>query len=124
MELEQPVLAVHGGDGLVGRQVQHHGVEFVGDLQLFGHRDKTGGVFGTGEFFLEGVQPKAVVDALVEDAAQLVVPLQDQQVLHAVPAGLHSGRQPGGAAADDNKIYVFHGISPLQRVLVGADDDL
>ena len=30
----QPVLPVHGGDGLIRRQIQHHGVQLIGDAQL------------------------------------------------------------------------------------------
>src|SRR5699024_6545042 len=113
VQLEQAVGAVHGGDGLVGGQVQHHGVELIGDAQLPGLGDVAGGVLGAGQLLPEGVQAKAVVDALVQDAAQFAVPLQDQQVLHPVPARFDGGGQAGGPAADDDKVYVFHRGSPL-----------
>ena len=112
MELEQAVLPVHRRDGLVRRKVQHHRVEFVGDAQRLGLPDEPVGVFGAGEFLLKGVQAEPAVDALVENAPQLAVPFQHQQVLHPLPAGFHRRGQPRRAAADDDKIYLFHPLRP------------
>ena len=75
MQLEQAVRFVHGGHGLVRRQVQHHGIEFVGNLQFLSLGDEPGRILGTGQFLFKGVQAKAVVDALVQNAAQFAVAL-------------------------------------------------
>ena len=75
MQLEQAVRFVHGGHGLVRRQVQHHGIEFIGDVQFFRLGDEPGRVLGAGQFLFKGVQAKAVVDALVQNAAQFAVAL-------------------------------------------------
>ena len=83
-----PSVAVHGGDRLVAGQVQHHGVQLVGDTELLRLLNEAGRVLGAGQLLLEGVQAEAVVDALVQNAAQLVVPLEDEQVLHPVAGGL------------------------------------
>ncbi len=56
-------------------QVQHHGIEFVGNLQFLSLGDEPGRILGTGQFLFKGVQAKAVVDALVQNAAQFAVAL-------------------------------------------------
>ena len=112
VQLEQAVRFVHGRHGLIRRQIQHHGVELILDAQRLHLRDEPCGVLGAGQFFFEGMQPETVVDALVQDAAQLTVALQNQNVLHAVFACRHGCRQPGRAAADDDQIYIFHCRSP------------
>ena len=114
MKLEQTVGLVHGGDGFIRRQIQHHGVQLVGDIQLLHLPDEPSGVFRTGQLLLKGVQAEAVVDALVQNAAQFVVPLQDQNVLNSCVPGSDSGSQTGGTAADDNEI-VFSHDSPSLR---------
>ena len=63
--VKDAVVGVDGGYGPIRRDVQYHGVELVGDLPLFYLRDKAGGVLRPGQFFLEGVEPEAVVDALI-----------------------------------------------------------
>ena len=65
LEGKDAVGGVDGGYGPIRRDVQYHGVELVGDLPLFYLRDKAGGVLRPGQFFLEGVEPEAVVDALI-----------------------------------------------------------
>ena len=75
MQLEQAVRFVHGGHGLVRCQVQHHGVELVGNLQFLSLGDEPGRILGTGQFLFKGVQAKAVVDALVQNTAQFAVAL-------------------------------------------------
>ena len=59
-------------------------LSFIFDAQRLHLRDEPRGILGAGQFFLECMQPKTVVDALVQDAAQLAVALQNQNVLHAV----------------------------------------
>ena len=65
----------------------------MGDPQLDGFLNEPGGVLRPGELFLKGVQPKPAVDALVQNAAQLRLPLQDQHVLGAAfPGGNGRGQ--------------------------------
>ena len=71
--------------------------------------NKAAGVLRARELLLEIVQAKAVVDALIEDAAQLRVALQDQHPPGAVLMGAQSGRQSGGAAAYYD--YIIHGLT-------------
>ena len=75
MQLEQAVRFVHGGHGPVRCQVQHHGVELVGNLQFLSLGDEPGRVLGAGQFFFKSMQAKTVVDALVQNAAQFAVAL-------------------------------------------------
>ena len=74
------------------------------DAQGEGFVDVELGVGGAGQIFLEHLQPEAVVDALQEDAAQLEIALDDQNVFGAVLAGGDGGRQPARAAADDDHV--------------------
>ena len=115
VELEQPVLPVHGGDGLIRRQIQHHGVQLIGDAQLLHLLNEPPGILGAGELLLKGVQAEAVVNALVQDAAQLVVPLQDEDIPQARLVGRRRSSQPRRAAADDDKFVFSHGLSPSLR---------
>ena len=71
--------------------------------------DKAVSVLGAGQLLLEGVQTEAVVDALVEDAAELFVTLEDKHVLCAAVIRRDCRRQSCGAAADDHDIILlFH----------------
>ena len=114
LQLEQTVLTVHGGDNLVSAQIQDHGVQLVGDTQLLHLLDEAAGVFGTGQLFLEGVQTETVMDALVQNAAQFVVALQDQNVLNTCLVGSDSSCQTGGTAADNYEFIFSHGVPLLK----------
>ena len=110
LDLEQAVNLVHGGDDLVRADGEDHGQELIFDAALKHLVDEALGVLGAGQLLLEGVQAEAVVDALVQDAAQLVVALQDQDApIPGVVCG-NRCRKTGGAAADDNNI-IFHGAT-------------
>jgi hypothetical protein len=65
------------------------------------------GVFGSGELLAKTMQPEAVVDALVEDTAQNLVPFNEQHILAAVLAGGDSRRYAGRSASDDNDIAFY-----------------
>ena len=54
------------------------------------------------------MQAEAVVDALVQNAAQLAVALQDQNVAQACVIGRARRGKAGGAAADNGKLTGFH----------------
>ena len=71
------------------------------------------GVLGARQLLAEGVQAEACVDALVEDAPQLLVPLDNEDVLHALFPGSDSGGQTRRASADDGKLYLFHACTSL-----------
>ena len=62
---------------LVRGDVKNHGVQTDVNAGLTYHVDEAPGILRAGQFFLEIVQTEAVVDALVENAAQLAVALDD-----------------------------------------------
>ena len=67
--------------------------------------DKAARVLGARQLLLEIMQAEAVVDALVEDAAQLVVALQNQDAARArLARGLQAAASPAGPAADDDDV--------------------
>ena len=74
---ENAVIAVHGGDGAVDVDVHDHRVELVFDAAFEDLFNKARGVFGAGQRFFERVQAKAVVNSLIEDAAQFEVAFED-----------------------------------------------
>ena len=107
VDLDQSFLAVDRRNMLICADGQYHRVEFIFDLAFKRLRDVTRSVFRAGQLFAEGVQAEAVVDALVQDAAQLHVALKDQDALAACVICRDSRRQTGGAAADDDNV-IFH----------------
>ena len=73
------------------------------------------GVLGAGELLMEGVQAKARVDALVQDAAQLAAALQNEDIPQTRVVGGCGGGQSGGTAAHDGQLYSFHESTSLVR---------
>ncbi len=61
-------------------------------------------VLGAGELLLERVEAEAVVDALVEDAAEAVVALDHDDGVASGVAGGDGRGEAGGAAADDDDV--------------------
>ena len=114
LNLLEAVLPGHAGDHLVGGHVDDHGLGLIGDLigqDLF---DEPLGVLGAGQLLLEGVEAEAVVDALLEDAAQPLFTVQDQDVAGAGFIGADRRSQARRAAADDENIRITH-CSPSSK---------
>ena len=103
-DAEHAVRAVHRGHGLVRRDVHDHRVELVLDIALENFVDKARGIFRAGQLFFKGVQAETVVDALIEDAAELSVALEDEDALAAGISGGRSCGKSGRTAADDDDI--------------------
>ena len=96
---------------LVRGDIQHHGVQTDVNAGLTYHVDEAPGILRAGQLFLEIVQTEAVVDALVEDAAQLTVALDDaDRATACFPCGIRSGQTCRAAA--DNHEFVFHASVP------------
>ena len=102
-----------------GHQLQHHRVQPDFHAGLFQQADVAAGVLRAGQLLAKAVQAEAVVDALVQNAAQLAVPLQNQHPAQALLPGLAGGGKAGGAAADDDQLVVClivsHGRAPPWR---------
>ena len=97
-------------DLFIRRDLQHHGAQLHPDASGAQHFNVAPGVLRAGELFAETVQPEAVVDALVQDAAQLVVTLQNQNIAQAVlPCAVGCGKACRAAADDDQ---INHGWFP------------
>ena len=65
------------------RDVQHHRAADNRDAERIRLVDKPLRVFGAGQLLLEAVEPEAVVDALLQNAARRVVTLEDKDVRRA-----------------------------------------
>ena len=62
-------------------------MEPAGNAPLMDPLDIPGGVLRPRQLLAEGMQTEAVVNALIEDAAQLPVPLQNQDAADAAVKG-------------------------------------
>ena len=97
-------------DLFVRGDLQHHGAQLhphAGGMQQF---NASAGILRAGELLAKAVQAKAIVDALVQDAAQFVVPLQNQNIAQAVlPCAVSCGKACRAAADDDQ---INHGDFP------------
>ena len=91
-------------DLLVRGHFQHHGVQLHLYAGVLEHIDEPSGVLGTGELLAKPVETKAVVDALVQDAAQFLVTLQDQDVPETAFPCFAGGCKTSRTAADNHQI--------------------
>ena len=113
LDLNEPRLRSGDGKHPVLGKIQHHGAQQIGNVHLLHPVNESPGVLGARQLLAEGVQTEACVDALVEDAPQLLVPLDNEDVLHALFPGSDSGSQTRRASADDGKLYLFHACTSL-----------
>lgn len=84
---------------LFRRNFQRHGFQtniYACGVDLF---NKPSGILGAGEFFLKIVKAKAIVDTLVQNAAQFTVPLYNADGAAACLPGSIRSRQPRRTAA-------------------------
>ena len=68
---------------------------------------KSACVLGAGESFLKIVKSEAVVHALVEYSADIVVALEDEYFIRAVFGGGKSGCKARRASADNYYVVIF-----------------
>ena len=62
---------------MTGRDVEDSGPEQSVYMTLVGLRDEAGRIFGARELLLERVEPEAVVDALVQNAAEFTIAFEN-----------------------------------------------
>ena len=62
---------------------------------------KSAGILRSCQLLLEGEKPESVVNALVQDSSQFLVPLQNQDAVNSVSL-CGSGRSQSGRASSDN----------------------
>ena len=115
LDLLQAHAASRDGQHLLRRDVQHHAVRPRGDAPLLHGVDVALGVLRAGQLLMEGVQAKARVDALVQDAAQLAAALQNEDIPQTRVVGGCGCGQSGGASTDDGQLYGFHESTSLVR---------
>ena len=109
LDLEHAVFLVHRGDDTVRGNIHNHGVELVLNAQVIYFFFKSPGILRSGQLLLEGVKAETIVNALVQNAAQLMVTLEDQNVvLSRFLCGNSCCKSCRTAADDDNIIMVFH----------------
>ena len=117
LEHLQAPLAGDGGDGLIGIHAQHGYARAHVDAHFSGLVDITLGVFGAGQLFLKAMQAEAVVDALAQDAAGIVLAFQHDQAVHARLLGGDGGGQTRRARADDQDIHLGYGYAVIHFTL-------
>ena len=83
---------------------QHHGVQLHLYAGVLEHLNKAPGILRAGELLAKAVQTKAVMDALVQNAAQFLVALQNKDVAQTAFPCLAGSSKARGAAADNDQI--------------------
>ena len=83
---------------------QHHGVQLHLHAGVLEHLNKASGVLRAGELLAKAVQTKAIVDALVQNAAQLFIALQNEDVAQTAFPCLAGSSKTRRAAADNDQI--------------------
>ena len=83
---------------------QHHGVQLNLHAGVLEHRNEASGVLRAGELLAKAVQTKAIVDALVQNAAQLFIALQNEDVAQTAFPCLAGSSKARRAAADNDQI--------------------
>ena len=107
LHLEQAVSRGRSDD-LVPGQVDNGGVGDGFNAQFLRHVDKALGILRAAEGLAEAGQAEAVMDALAQNAAKLLFPLDNENVVHALLFQLDGSRKSGGASADNDYIMHFH----------------
>ena len=95
-------------DGFVRRDSCDHRFTvgfYVARGDLFG---VDGGIFRPGELTPQLVQAEAIVDALLQDAAEVFLALEDAHIFHTAVVCCHGCRHARGAAADNDNIMLYH----------------
>ena len=103
----------HRRDGPVRRQREDHGIGLLRNPRRPHPVQIPPGIFRAGQLLAEGVEAEAVVNALVQNAAGIPVPFENQNILHPGLPGRQRCRQPRRAAPNDDQITVFHAAPPL-----------
>ena len=84
---------------LIGGHFQHHGAQFHPHAGCAQHLDIAPGVFRAGKLLAKPMQAKPVVDALVQNTAQLCIAFQNQNIAQAMLPRAVRRRQARRAAA-------------------------
>ena len=125
LNLHEARLPAGDGQHPVRGQVQHHGARQTGDVQLPELPHILSGVLRAGELPAEGMQAKACMDTLIQNTAQLPIPLDEEDILHPGFPGGNGGGQARRASADDGKLHLLHActsfVSPVSRRLPPPD---
>ena len=101
------LIAVLLGDAVnlfIRGHFQHHGVQLHLYAGVLEHLNKASGVLRAGQLLAKAVQTEAVVDALVQNAAQLLVALQNEDVAQTAFPCLAGSSKARRTAADNDQI--------------------
>ena len=87
-QLHHSALRVHRQHGLIAAHLEHHRIDEDLDLRLVLHQFAAAmRIARARELLLEMMQPEPIVDALLQNAADLAVPFQHQDTFRAVLPG-------------------------------------
>ena len=114
----EPALGRNAGHRAVLADLQHHRVQPDFDVRALQTADEALYILRPGQFLAEEVQAKAVVDALLQNAAQRAVALEDDDLrLRRFLSRLQRRRQARGPAADDDYVKLPLHLHTSPRVL-------
>ena len=113
LDLQQSVPAIDRTNRVILLHREHHSIQQDLYSQLRSPLNKTSRVLRASQLLLEIVQSKAVVNALIQNAARFLVPFQNQHPLRSRLTRAAGRGQSGRAAADHYHLIVKrHGRTP------------
>ena len=83
---------------------QNHGVQLHLHAGVLEHLNKASGVLRAGQLLAKAMQTKAIVDALVQNAAQFLVALQNKNVAQTAFPCLAGSSKARRATANNDQI--------------------
>ncbi len=116
LNLKNSFLPVHRGHHAVLRNVHDHRAQPVLDSEFPDLVNESSRVLRTRQLLLKSPEAEAVVDALIQNAAEFCIPLQNQNVLYALFSCRRSCRKTCGTSANDYNLFLHH-TSPTSFVL-------
>ena len=104
-KFQQTFFRANCDNGFIRFNFENHGINQGFDFRfVFNHFDATISIARTGQFFFEVMQAKAVVDALLQDAAKFAVTFDNDNLFSAIFPCAVSSRKTSRAAANNNYI--------------------
>ena len=101
-DLDEAELGTHGRDDAVVADIDDRAFEQALDAALLCLIDIALRILGAGELLIERMETEPVMDALVEDAAEPVFALEDDDIFESRIIGRDGSSKAGRTAADDN----------------------
>ena len=112
LDLEEPLLTIHRRHHLRRTDIHDHGVQLILDVQRPRLVDEASCVLRSGQLLLKGMQSEAVMDTLVQNTAQFLISLEDEDTVHAAFLRRNRSSQSCRSSAYNYDVIRFHVVLP------------